>query len=242
MRTTRIYTSDTLSPNSELTLGEAASRHLHTVLRFSVGDALVLFNGDGFDYLATITSISKKKTSVNITVQQINVGVPTLKIHLYQGICRGEKMDWAIQKATELGVSEITPMFSTYCNVKIAADRWSKKLQHWQNIANSACEQSGRADIVAINLPQEFAAIIDADNGQQKFILCPEVKNTLPVKEAMQACTLLVGPEGGFSAEEVKAAEAKYFCSIRLGPRVLRSETAGLAAISVLQSQYGDWL
>ena len=240
MRITRVYCCSPLQPQQAFDLPDNVIHHLGSVLRAKVGDNISLFNGDGYDYPATIEQISKKSMTVLIADKIKNLAVPNFAIHLAQCVCRGEKMDFVIQKATELGVTKITPVVSEFGNVNLKHDRWEKKIAHWQKVANSACEQSGRADVVTVNAPIDFMAYVETDLAGEKLILCPEVKALLPSDTMPVAVNLLVGPEGGFSHSEISAAEKNGFSKWQLGPRVLRSETAGLAAISVLQYHWGD--
>lgn len=240
MRISRVFYPHTLQPQQTLCLPENITHYLATVLRVRVGDNIILFNGDHFDYPATIQQITKKALTVFIDDKIKNLTAPHLKIHLGQAICRGEKMDFVVQKSTELGVSTITPLISEFCNVQLKPDKWEKKQQHWQKIANSACEQSGRADQVIVNPPENYADFIRCQFTGEKFILAPKAKTTLLHELTPTQVTVLVGPEGGFSSDEINAAEQNHYKQWRLGPRILRSETAGLAAVSILQNVWGD--
>jgi 16S rRNA (uracil1498-N3)-methyltransferase len=240
MRITRVYLAHPLQIEQEFCLPEDATRHLVTVLRINVGEQVILFNGDGYDYLSVVTTAKKNNLAVKVIDKTLNLAKPQLNIHLAQAVCRGEKMDFVVQKATELGVSTITPIISEFSNVKLSADRWAKKVIHWQKVANSACEQSGRADLVQIQQPVDVHMFLQQPVEGEKLILNPTASAGLSVKSA-SAVTLLVGPEGGFSDIEIKAAEQQGYCAWQLGWRVLRSETAGLATISVLQALWGDF-
>lgn len=240
MRITRVYFSGLLAENSSIDLPLETSHYLSNVLRLSINDSITLFNGDGYDYAAEIITIHKKIITVSIKHKTKNNNAPSLHIHLVQAVCRGEKMDLVIQKATELGVSAITPVFTEFTNVKLSSDRLIKKVEHWQKVANSACEQSGRADLVTINQPVKFEQLIRQDFAGAKVILSPHENQAVSIKATITSVNLLIGPEGGFSEQEVKQAVNNGFQPWQLGTRILRTETAGLTAIAVLQSRYGD--
>ncbi|WP_019674674.1 16S rRNA (uracil(1498)-N(3))-methyltransferase [Arsukibacterium perlucidum] len=240
MRIPRIYTPQALAANHSLQLDNDAANHVGRVLRMQAGQALQLFNGDGNNYPATITEVSKKQLTVNISDAQANPVESPLSIHLGQAISRGDRMDFAIQKAVELGVTEITPLFTERCGVKLDGERLSKRNEQWQKIAISACEQSGRSVIPvvhpAINLDQWLA---QSTNSLQ-LTLDPRASATIKTLTASQHIRLVIGPEGGFTDIEVAATSLAGFTGIQLGPRVLRTETAALSAISALQLQFGD--
>ena len=240
MRTPRIYTPQALAANHTLPLDNDAANHVGRVLRMQAGQALQLFNGDGNNYAATITEVSKKQVTVKIIDAQTNPVESPLNIHLGQAISRGDRMDFAIQKAVELGVTEITPLFTERCGVKLDGERLSKRNEQWQKIAISACEQSGRSVIPvvhpAINLDQWLAQ----DTNSLQLTLDPRASATIKTLTASQHIRLVIGPEGGFTDIEVAATSLAGFTGIQLGPRVLRTETAALSAISALQLQFGD--
>jgi 16S rRNA (uracil1498-N3)-methyltransferase len=240
MRTIRLYHPDSLTINREVILLAESQHHLRNVLRAQVGDAVVLFNGDGHDYLGTLVLLNKHQVIVQIHATEQRSTRSPLKIHLAQGINRGEKMDWVIQKATELGVQEITPLMTEYSNVKLENERWEKKLHHWQKIADNACEQSGRTDVLMIYPPITLTSWLTQPKTGLCFLLDPGAQNNLSAQADYQEITLLAGPEGGFSHTEVTTAQQAGFQTILLGPRILRSETAGLVAISICQYLWGD--
>ena len=240
MRDIRIYCRAELSINAVVQLDIDAAHHVRTVLRMQVGDMIILFNGNGAEYFGAVANLSKQSVAVQIHDTSNRVTQSPLHTHLVQGICKGEKMDFVIQKATELGVSEITPLFTQYGNVKLDEKRAAKKLVHWQKIAVSACEQSGRSDMVRINTPLSFSAWLKQAD-ENAVILYPSAKQTLNQLPATTHISLMIGPEGGFSPEEVGQAKQQGVLGILLGPRVLRSETAGLAALTLVQSLWGDF-
>jgi 16S rRNA (uracil1498-N3)-methyltransferase len=206
-----------------------------------VGDQVTLFNGDGHEYLGTLKEVAKRSVSVFITAVQLCDRESPLQIHLGQGISRGEKMDITIQKSVELGVSEITPLITERCGVKLNAERWEKKLEHWQKVAISACEQCGRNRVPTIHTPQLLSEWLARSSEATRLTLHPHTEisfATMP--EPNNQLELLVGPEGGLSDNEVAMAEQDGFFTVRLGPRILRTETAALVAISALQLRFGD--
>lgn len=242
MRTTRIYHPDELSINVEIILEKNSTLHVRDVLRMQVGDAIILFNGNGLDYLGTIVRIDKKAVRVVLHATEKRHTISPLKIHLAQGLCRGEKMDFAIQKATELGVTEITPIISEYCNVRLNTERLQKKQQHWQKVAASACEQCGRTDLLRINPSMDFNTWIKQKFSGIAYILDPSATKSIDkiTTSIPSQVILLIGPEGGFTNNEIQYAILHQYHTILLGPRILRSETAGLVAVTLLQHLYGD--
>ncbi len=240
---TRLFVSSALSNGVELELDGDRAKYLGKVLRARVGDTLTIFNGDGPEWPATITSISK--SSINLALgMSIDPGTESpLKIHLVQGISRGDRMDFVVQKATELGVKRITPVLTEYGVVKLKSDRAEKRRDHWQKIANSACEQSGRTRQPLIDMPMPLknwfgskppkvdAEVILVPNAAAPLALIPPPETKICV---------LIGPEGGFSETEYGDAEVSGFQAVSLGPRVLRTESAAIATLSVLQSMWGD--
>jgi len=239
---TRIYQPVPLAAHSTLQLDEKASHHLARVLRANVGEAVILFNGQGGEYHATISAINKK--TVQVTIHQFvkREAESSLSIHLAQGISRGEKMDFVIQKAVELGVKKITPLITERCTVKLDNDRSEKRQQHWQAIAVSACEQCGRNQIPEIAPTQSLASWLATVKDQNNFVLSPHVTDRLPdhLPEKNAEVILLIGPEGGLSENEIQLSYKQNFMPLSLGPRVLRTETAPLVALTILQHQFGD--
>ncbi|QTL37123.1 16S rRNA (uracil(1498)-N(3))-methyltransferase [Pseudoalteromonas viridis] len=241
MRIPHIYQPSDLVIGDAIDLGDDAAGHVARVLRMGEGDKLSLFNGQGGEYLATISAVSKKKVQV-IPEQFIDKQVESpLSIHLGQGISRGDKMDFTIQKSVELGITEITPLFTTRCGVKLSGERLAKKHQQWQKIAIAAAEQSGRNTITTIHPPISLDEWLAQSSEALKLTLHPRAEHsikTLPKPE--HGVRFLVGPEGGFTDEEMAATKQQGFVDIRLGPRVLRTETAALTVLSALQLEFGD--
>lgn len=241
MRVPRIYEPGPLSSHALLDLSEDGANHIGRVLRMQAGQELVLFDGRGGQYPATIQAVGKKQVQVQLAeLDPVEVESP-LAIHFGQVISRGDKMEFTIQKSVELGVTVITPLFSERCGVKLNGERLDKKLEQWQKIAISACEQCGRNRIPEIRPAMELAAWLAEPTEELKLNLHPRAPysiNTLP--EPSHGIRLLIGPEGGLSAAEIEQAREHGFADMLLGPRVLRTETAGLTAITALQCRFGD--
>jgi 16S rRNA (uracil1498-N3)-methyltransferase len=240
MRIPRIYTGQELRANAEIVLETGPSLHLSRALRMKVGDALVLFNGRGGQYPATISAIDRKAVVVASAEQEALECESPLHLQLGIAVSRGERMDWVVQKATELGVSCIAPLVSERTEVRLGAERGEKKLRHWQQIATSACEQCGRNRLPQILAPQSLAGWLQDVQADLRLVLHHTAVTRDPGPAPPRSVALLVGPEGGLSEEEIRAAEGAGFASLQLGPRVLRTETAPLAAIAILQARWGD--
>jgi 16S rRNA (uracil1498-N3)-methyltransferase len=240
MRTIRLYQPGPLTPGQSVALCEDAANHAGKVLRMQAGEALELFNGDGNNYAAVIIEVGKKQLVVDIQSSSENPIESPLKLHLGQGISRGDRMDFAIQKAVELGVSEITPLFTERCGVKLDADRLEKKREQWQKIVISACEQSGRSVVPPVHMPVTLEKWLGQADNCLKLTLDPWTSATIKQLSPTDRLRLVIGPEGGFSDREVAATTLAGFQPVRLGPRVLRTETAALTAIAALQLQLGD--
>lgn len=222
-------------------LEENAARHLGAVLRLKPGHPLTLFNGQGGEYRAEISEINKKSAQVTIGEHDPVERESVLPIALAIGISRGDRFDFIVQKATELGVTTIVPLDTERTEVKLKGERRDKKLAHWRQVAISACEQSQRNQIPHIEAPQSLSQWLDSANEGLRLVLHHRSDSRLAEMAAPQSgVTLLVGPEGGLSEAEIEGALAKGFQPLTLGPRVLRTETAPLAALSILQAQWGD--
>jgi 16S rRNA (uracil1498-N3)-methyltransferase len=239
MRSHRFFAEIPLTPGNSIELPSDAAHHCSQVLRYKIDDPLSVFNGDGFDYSAKIKSISKKSCEIQILNKVSPENESPINIHLIQGIARGDKMDLIIQKAVELGVSEVTPLFSERCNVKLDSKRLAKKMQHWQKVMISACEQSGRAVIPKLN-PAINIESLQLSQDNISLILEPSATESLTSFTSAKQFNLLIGPEGGFSERDLNSVKQTQIKPVRMGPRILRTETAGLSAIAILQSQFGD--
>jgi len=240
MRVPRIYTEQQLHAATGIQLEAGPSQHIARVLRMRAGDTLVLFNGSGGQYSADISAIDKKNVWVNTGALQQRDVESSLHIHLGIAVSRGDRMDWVVQKATELGVSSLTPLFTERNGVRLAGDRADKKHRHWRQIAISACEQCGRNQLPAIQPALDLGQWLVATDAERKFVLHHRAESAGGVTDKPDSIALLVGPEGGLSAAEIAAAEQAGYQSLRLGPRILRTETAPLAAIAILQARWGD--
>jgi 16S rRNA (uracil1498-N3)-methyltransferase len=241
--TTRLFVSGALSNDAELVLTGEQARYLGRVLRSRPGDSITVFNGEGGDWLATVTRISKSTVHLQIESETPSTSESPLKIHLVQGISRGERMDFVVQKATELGVKRITPVLTQHGVVKLDAERATKRQHHWQHVANSACEQSGRTRPPLVDTPLPLNTWFGAREaaGSTQIILRPGAAAELSaVARPETKLCLLIGPEGGFSEREYEDADIAGFTTAALGPRVLRTETAALVAIALAQSAWGD--
>lgn len=243
MRIPRIFCESTLKLDATITLSPKASNHVLRVLRLKPGAPLILFDGSGGEYNAELIALKQSLVTVAIKeFQAKNVESP-FKIHLIQGIPRGEKMEYVIQKSTELGVDKITPIFTERCNVKLSSERLYKKQQHWQQIAISACEQCGRNYIPTIANAVNLLTALTQKTSGPKLILAHKTEQTLAViTQKPTTATILIGPEGGLSATEIQLAQQHDYQPIKLGPRILRTETAALVAIAALQTKWGDLL
>lgn len=243
MRMTRVHVDQPLAAGSEVVLPESAAAHLGRVLRLGVGDACVLFNGDGHDYAARIIALGKRELRVAIDASsQVDRESP-LRLVLLQGVARGEKMDLILQKATELGAAAFHPLWSQRSEVKLDEARAEKRLAHWRSVVSSACEQSGRAAVPAVAAPVTLAATLAAlPAGGLRLILDPEgeLSFTGLSPDISAPVYLAIGPEGGWSPLDREQVRAAGFQGLRLGPRILRTESAGLAAIAALQARFGD--
>jgi len=238
MRLSRFFIDAPLALG-EHALPEASAHYISRVLRLAVGAAVQLFDGSGQEYRGELIEVGKK--TVRVRLQEMLPGMPEsrLQIHLGQGLSRGERMDWAIQKATELGAAQITPIISERCEVRLKEERADKRLSHWRQIAISACEQCGRSVIPIIHPPQLLSDWLTIDTDL-KLVLHP-VAEPLASHPAPATLAFLIGPEGGLSDAEVERARVAGFQSARLGPRVLRTETAPVVALTVAQQLWGDF-
>lgn len=242
MSRTRIYQAISLNIDAVVQLDKNASHHLMHVLRAKNGDPIILFNGQGGEYDSQIIKIDKKAVEVKVKKMISREVESPIDIYLAQGIARGEKMDFIIQKAVELGVRKIFPLITERCNVRLSGEREEKRLKHWQSVIISACEQSGRTIIPDIFAPQTLNKWLLHIQPHVGFVLSPHVQNKLPETSiaAGSSIALIIGPEGGLTDNEMDCAMQKNFLPLNLGPRVLRTETATIAALSVLQLKYGD--
>src|SRR5690606_32759120 len=243
MRPIRSYIDQPLSVGLRVVLPDGPAGHLLRTLRLGVGDACVLFNGDGSDYACRVVAAGKRGGEVEVVSAQPVGNESALRILLLQGIARGEKVDWILQKATELGVAGFLPVNSERSEVRLDEARARKRLAHWQGVVASACAQSGRAWLPPVAAPSGLAEAAAAlPDDAVRLTLDPFAEAAVRHLDAPGARTVVVaiGPEGGWSPRDRDTLEAAGFSGLRLGPRILRTETAGIAAISALQSAFGD--
>ena len=236
----RIYFPQSLLPNQQYSLDENNFAHLVRVLRLNQGDSLRVFDGMGNEYAGELTDVQKKSAVFVIKSLLQQQEKPQLQLHLGQVMSKGDRMDFTVQKATELGINEITPLWSERCDVRLKGERLDKKLEHWQNIAISASQQSGRCWVPIIHPPLHFLDWAKARTEDICLLLHPHQQQPLSEYAAPNSIALLIGPEGGFSELEVQQAAAENFTGLTLGPRILRTETASLTALSILQFLWGD--
>ena len=241
MRVPHIYQASSIALNTPVSLNDDAAGHIGRVLRMKVGEHVSIFNGEGGEYFSEIIEVTKK--SVVVMPQRFDehdVESP-LKIHLGQCVSRGDKMDFTIQKSVELGISEITPIFSQRCGVKLIGDRLDKKHQQWQKIAIAAAEQSGRNYVPVVHPPIDIKQWLEQSTNAIKLTLHPRAEHSIKtITVPKDGVRFLVGPEGGFTDEEMAQAERIIQIENADGPRVLRTETAALTVLSALQLQFGD--
>lgn len=255
MRIPRIY--DNSLPReigAEFQLNEFGANHVAKVLRFAVGDSIQVFDGCGHEFAATLTQVGKK-TTVKLTQEISNHSESPLWIELLQVISRGDRMDFTLQKAVELGISHVIPLTSERCGVKLDAERATKKIDSYQRLIISACEQCGRCVVPQIAPLQSLQSLLATDHATgtsalpkttadgREFVnitLDPRASDKLTTLAPTKAYRILIGPEGGFSASEVEQTTKAGFVGVTLGPRILRTETTALVALSILGATFGD--
>jgi 16S rRNA (uracil1498-N3)-methyltransferase len=241
MRVNRIYTPGQLAAGKDVELTPTGANHIVRVLRARVGDVIGVFDGEGNEFRAAIASVKGSKVIVRVDAAAISATEAPLRITLTQGISRGERMDWVVQKATELGVASIVPVITARSVVKLDRDQAEKKHEHWRSIAIGACEQCGRSRLPKIATPISLTQhLCSASSAAMRVVLDPEAAKSLTSLEAANTIELLIGPEGGLDNEELAAAKKAGFVSATLGPRILRTETAAVAALAILQAKWGD--
>ncbi len=241
MALTRLYTPQPLAPGARLVLEQAASRHLGQVLRLGPGSRVELFNGDGREAEARLVALSKWGAEIEVLRLSEAEPAPSLELTLAQGISKGERMDFALQKAIELGARCFVPLFTERSVVRLDAQRLERRLIHWRRVAIAACEQSGRRHLARVAPAATLQEWLASQPGPGIF-LHPEARRRLVDLEPPRGhLCLLVGPEGGLADAESGAAEAAGLVGVRLGPRILRTETAPLAALAAIQTLWGDF-
>lgn len=241
MKIPRIYQEIPLLEGTTVTLNEQGSHHIAQVLRMKTGDQVLLFNGTGGEYFGELVALSKRSVDVQLTYFNEVDRTSPLAVHLGQVIGKGDHMDYALQKAVELGVSEITPLFSRRCEVRLAGERLDKKVLQWQQLVIGACEQSGLNIVPRVNTPQSIEQWAAQVQAEQKWILHTEGEAWNPFTgTAPASLAFAVGPEGGFDENEVASVKDLGFDCLTLGPRTWRTETAPVVLLSLLQYHWGD--
>ncbi|KQZ39731.1 16S rRNA (uracil(1498)-N(3))-methyltransferase [Duganella sp. Root1480D1] len=237
----RFHVPQPLAAGQQLELPANVAHHIN-VVRMEPGDTLTLFNGDGGEYTAVLTEVQKKKAWAEVKVFEPREAELPFAVTLAQALPEGAKMDWIIEKAVELGVAGIQPLAARRCVVRLSAERAEKKLEHWNGIVISASEQCGRNRLAPVAAPVEFREWISQQDLHRRVILTPRATESLADwarHQPPQALSIMVGPEGGFSDEEEAEALRHGALPLSIGPRVLRTETAALAAVSILAAAWG---
>lgn len=240
MRIPRFYCANLAANTTPMMLPDDVFRHAIQVLRMKPGALLNLFDGEGLEYQVQLEQVDKRQASVSMQQQIMTDNESPLDILLMQGISRGERMDYAIQKAVELGVKRIMPVITERCNVQLNGDRAEKRMNHWQGVVISACEQSGRSFLPKLLPITSLSAALLEVNDDCKLVLDPEAARGFSNVNKASQIALLIGPEGGLSDTEVQQSVAGGFNGISLGPRILRTETASAAALAMVQAGWGD--
>jgi len=238
MRIPRIFIDQELTVDNLIQLDKPTSSYLIKVLRMPIAADIILFNGQGGSYKATLIDHAKQ---AQVHIEEFTPGdnESPLKITLIQGISKGDHMDITIQKAVELGVNELIPLICERTVVNLKGDRLEKKIRHWNGIATSACEQSGRNHLLHIHPPKKLS-VLSLNEDEAGFILQPTAEKNLQTQETPKAVSIMIGPEGGFTDEEIELSIEKGFNEVRFGPRILRTETAAIASVSIIQATWGD--
>ena len=241
MRIPRIYVDAALNVGEQVRLEFQTHHHIVNVLRYRTGQSVVLFNGRGGEYAGELTQVNRSFSIAAITRYIECHRESKLATTLLQGIARQDHMDYALQKAVELGVSEVQPLLTERCTIRLSNDRMHNKYRHWQSLMTAACEQSGRTIIPRLHLPLSFNECLITHNRQQGIVLDVNANVSLAsIPSVVDSVSILVGPEGGLSESELALAEQHGFIRINMGPRILRTETAGMAALSAIQMLWGD--
>jgi len=240
MRVPRIYHEGTLHPHTELELSENAGNHVARVLRLREQAPLIIFNGNGGEYPAHIVAVEKRRVTVSLQAFVSREVESPLRITLAQGISRGERMDYTLQKAVELGIHRIAPLLTEHCVVELKGERLEKRMEHWRGVIIGACEQCGRNRLPELLPVMTLHEWLKQEGEGKHLLLDHRAEGGIHNLESASSFTLLIGPEGGLSPEEQLNALTSGYQGIRLGPRVLRTETASLVALAALQARFGD--
>jgi len=240
MRMSRVYIDQPLAEDTDVSLDERSSHYLLRVLRQKPGDALLVFNGDGHEYNATLEQVTKKQATVHLQSRRSPQRESPLHIEIGQGVARGERMDFVLQKSVELGVNIISPLWTCRSQVQLNGNRLEKRQSHWLGVVHSACEQSGRVVVPVLQPPLDIHSWMTTPWNGSSLVLSPHSDTTLKDLRPAARVRVLIGPEGGLEDNEISEAEANDFQTVRLGPRILRTETAALATLAALQTLWGD--
>jgi 16S rRNA (uracil1498-N3)-methyltransferase len=240
VRTTRIYYAAELGVNSTVVLDKTASHHLIRVLRMTAGAEITVFNNSAYEYDCVLLDENQKAASIHVNAVTACHRESPLRIHLLQGVSRGDRMDLTIQKATEIGIDKITPVLCNRTNISLDAERKQKKFDHWQQIIISASEQSGRSQLVKLDNVCSLETALQQTKPALKLVLDPAASASLRTLDKAEEIVLLIGPEGGLTETEIELAQKHGFTGVSLGPRILRTETASIACIAALQALWGD--
>jgi 16S rRNA (uracil1498-N3)-methyltransferase len=241
MRQNRVYVSEPLSADTLVEVGGPPANHIARVLRLKAGDAITMFDGRGGEYEARIDAIRKERVLVLVGAHRAVERESPLAVTLAQGVSRGERMDFVVQKATELGVRRILPLITERSVVRLDSKQADAKVRRWHSIVVAACEQCGRNSLPELSPPRRLETLLTKSDGSaQRLVLSPLGEQRIGELGIRGPVLVLIGPEGGLSESELSAALRAGFRAVRLGPRILRTETAALAAIAALQQQLGD--
>ena len=238
---TRLYLAQPLASGSTIALPDEALRHLVQVLRMEAGETLTVFNGEGGEYAATLATASRKGATLAIGTHDPVCREAPIAITIAQCVSKGDRMDYALQKGTELGAAGFIPVLSSRGVVKLDGERWEKKVEHWRGVVVSAAEQSSRTRVPGVELPLSFEALLISPREGLKLILAPGGTTALSALPRVDTITALIGPEGGFSSQELELADRRGWQRLGLGPRILRTETAPVALLAALAARFGDY-
>ena len=234
MRIHRIHTPATLEPGSEARLEGDPAHYLGRVLRATAGQTVVLFNGDGQEYVSEIVRLDKRNVVLRVDSRLPGIAEPELQITVVQAVSRGERMDQTLQKCTELGAAAFQPVFSERVEVRLKGEKAARRLAHWRGVVVSACEQSGRSVVPPVHETRMLRQWLDHEGESKRLVLTPDADQRLSDTGIGPLVQLVVGPEGGFSAAELDLMTAKGVQPVCLGPRILRTETAAPAAVAIM--------
>ncbi len=242
MRITRFFHPEPLHVDTQVELSADAAHHCVNVLRLKAGVSVVLFDGTGKEFACELVNVQRRKASVEVMTELHIDPQSPISLHLAQGVSKGDRMEWILQKATELGVTDITPIITERCNVKLDEDRWLKKHGQWQKVIIGACEQSGRNTLPTLHNAIPLAKFYAESTNQSRIILAPTADSHFHdvAQPSTHGYRLVIGPEGGLTDSEIHQLKESGYQESRFGPRILRTETAALAALAVLQHRVGD--